>query len=655
MTTDAPAVSRPDIVETPPMLIAACVVALATFYYASGPSWLLPILATSMISTVFVKARMQDGSPPSRLLRGGQILLVVIAKSGHDTKLMDAFFVAGFLDWFVFGIASEMAVECWLRSSAPGRGRGLVLYSCLVFFGGCATSDTGPMYVLAPLFFICLIAGIRQFTLRGEHFRPIDRAVKLAALVALALSIGSFAQFMFQRHKDDIISFGMQHIDSRMPQAANSTSGIDKEPKLSSESNLNGSNSRILRIDGEIDDPHLHGVSFDTYEEGGWKPISGQRVYTPVSAQALNASANGRSAEVIRFVSDDSMISAPLNCAGLRLTDSQDATTDAERTTFRDGDAPYTYGIVKSDEEFHQGPFAAPLSLLDRKRCLVIPFGISPTLCTLTKKLVPDKLGATKKIDAIVAFLHHNNSYSKTILLGSGDPVSNFVLKHQAGHCQFFASAAAIMLRIVGVPSRFAIGYYAHEAYGNHSLIVRGQDAHAWCEAWVDGTGWETVDATPGNGRPDHIARKSAWWGMSDRVQDLLAWLQLRAANSRGLSRLVAIVALALLVVGIAIWRLLQSRSRRVPDRQYSPGNPILANFARRFQDFLTRQNVPCPDDLPWGEHLTIVGPMFSKVTEARAFLTQYNRLRFGYSNLELDKESRILDELLNNLEKDSP
>jgi transglutaminase-like putative cysteine protease len=102
--------------------------------------------------------------------------------------------------------------------------------------------------------------------------------------------------------------------------------------------------------------------------------------------------------------------------------------------------------------------------------------------------------------------------------VAGGDPVSNFLLDKRAAHCEYFASAAAVLLRCVGVPSRYVVGYYAHESDGD-GLIVRQRDAHAWTECYIDGVGWVAVDATPAMG-----ARKQAcvaWWQRAwEKTQD---------------------------------------------------------------------------------------------------------------------------------------
>jgi protein-glutamine gamma-glutamyltransferase len=82
------------------------------------------------------------------------------------------------------------------------------------------------------------------------------------------------------------------------------------------------------------------------------------------------------------------------------------------------------------------------------------------------------------------------------------DPIANFLFERKQGHCEYFASAMAVMLRTVGIPSRVVNGFRSDEfndLTGNY--VVRAKNAHSWVEAYFPGYGWQTFDPTPaGNG-----------------------------------------------------------------------------------------------------------------------------------------------------------
>ena len=81
----------------------------------------------------------------------------------------------------------------------------------------------------------------------------------------------------------------------------------------------------------------------------------------------------------------------------------------------------------------------------------------------------------------------------------AGQPLLTFVTQTKAGYCQHFAGAMALMLRLLGVPSRVAVGFTSGTR-DRGEWVVTDHDAHAWVEVWFPGQGWIPFDPTPGRG-----------------------------------------------------------------------------------------------------------------------------------------------------------
>jgi protein-glutamine gamma-glutamyltransferase len=78
------------------------------------------------------------------------------------------------------------------------------------------------------------------------------------------------------------------------------------------------------------------------------------------------------------------------------------------------------------------------------------------------------------------------------------DPVANFLFERKQGHCEYFASAMAIMLRTLNIPSRVVNGFRTGEFNDLTSqYLVRASNAHSWVEAYFPGYGWVSFDPTP--------------------------------------------------------------------------------------------------------------------------------------------------------------
>jgi protein-glutamine gamma-glutamyltransferase len=78
------------------------------------------------------------------------------------------------------------------------------------------------------------------------------------------------------------------------------------------------------------------------------------------------------------------------------------------------------------------------------------------------------------------------------------DPLADFLFVRKRGHCEYFASSMAVMLRSLGVPSRIVTGFRGGEFNDlTGQYVVRASDAHSWVEAYFPGYGWVSFDPTP--------------------------------------------------------------------------------------------------------------------------------------------------------------
>lgn len=164
------------------------------------------------------------------------------------------------------------------------------------------------------------------------------------------------------------------------------------------------------------------------------------------------------------------------------------------------------------------------------------------------------------------------------------DPLAGFLFEERRGHCEYFATALAALLRTTGVASRVVGGLQGGKWHGDPSdpeavVVFTAANAHAWVE-WFDPTrGWITEDATPAaSAGPTFLTGVAAWLeslsrGWDDYVVDYNAQAQLdllrkatRAAGSpwqalrahvsvRALSIGLSMVVLAGLLVAWWRWR----------------------------------------------------------------------------------------------------
>ena len=110
---------------------------------------------------------------------------------------------------------------------------------------------------------------------------------------------------------------------------------------------------------------------------------------------------------------------------------------------------------------------------------------------------------------------------------GRRSPLDTFLNIRRAADCEYFATATVLLLRLNGVPARYVTGYMAHDySRMEQRFVVRRRDAHAWCEAWVNGR-WRLIDTTPAV----WLSAVAADDGIERRVADMASFVFYRLAR----------------------------------------------------------------------------------------------------------------------------
>ncbi|MGH9514233.1 MAG: transglutaminase TgpA family protein [Terriglobales bacterium] len=131
---------------------------------------------------------------------------------------------------------------------------------------------------------------------------------------------------------------------------------------------------------------------------------------------------------------------------------------------------------------------------------------LDPRIRPLTEKIVANAKTPNQRATAIEAYLRTHYGY--TLQLGNAklaDPIADFLFVRRRGHCEYFSSAMAIMLRTIGIPSRVVNGFAGGEFNDITSqYVIRASDAHSWVEAYIADEGWQAFDPTPGGTAQAH-------------------------------------------------------------------------------------------------------------------------------------------------------
>lgn len=133
----------------------------------------------------------------------------------------------------------------------------------------------------------------------------------------------------------------------------------------------------------------------------------------------------------------------------------------------------------------------------DPKDYLDLPSYISPSLKRLAEELSKGAKSDKEKLKRVIE--HFSKGYQYTLKLEKyeGDPLDYFLFVSKKGNCEYYASATALLLRIMGIPARVVGGYKGSiwNHFGGYHIVTNSM-AHVWVEAYVDGN-WLRVDTTP--------------------------------------------------------------------------------------------------------------------------------------------------------------
>lgn len=235
-------------------------------------------------------------------------------------------------------------------------------------------------------------------------------------------------------------------------------------------------------------------------------------------------------------------------------------------------------------------------------------------------------------------------SYDSNKLAGtpSTSPLSYFLTKERAGHCEYFATATTLILREAGVPCRYAIGFAAMEHdRGREETVIRGIHGHAWCRVWDETRRmWIDFDTTPGSWVLEERQRTPWYQGFLDWFQrqreDFFLW---RNRPGNGLvigGSMSGIGLIGALIIGRNLWR---SR-RRIgdPHAAYRWNGPLIRTPLHELEPIATKLLGPRPTGTPLGSWLGGLPPL-DGLNEAIAI---HQRLRFDPEHASPPTEPRL-------------
>ena len=271
--------------------------------------------------------------------------------------------------------------------------------------------------------------------------------------------------------------------------------------------------SRPLSFDEQQRYLRLRGTAFDQYDGRKWTRSEGEsrRMSAIGDYYTLRRMAKDDDFgfQVILDRLDEPVLFVAPGTVGIRVPQRGvlGSMRDAARITRSHGlDLRYqsadelgiVYELVVSTEE---SELDVPVARdMDDDRYLQMPAG-HERVASLAKKLTVGLTDPLEIAERLQAHLRDQDRYTYTVEqpdVGSRSPLDVFLFEAKRGHCEYFATALAVMLRSLGISSRNVMGFVGGEynRYG-HYYAIKQADAHSWVEAYIPSRGWITLDPTP--------------------------------------------------------------------------------------------------------------------------------------------------------------
>lgn len=154
---------------------------------------------------------------------------------------------------------------------------------------------------------------------------------------------------------------------------------------------------------------------------------------------------------------------------------------------------------VESVSRQHKGRELAGNTPPPRDADLALPEDLDPRIQQLAESVTEDTGSRWQAALALEEHLRTEYDYSLESVFESQNrtPLPQFLFEDRKGHCEFFASSLAVMLRTLDIPARLVTGFSATDRNPLTGYYeIRALDGHAWVEAWIEGVGWVLLEPT---------------------------------------------------------------------------------------------------------------------------------------------------------------
>jgi hypothetical protein len=354
-------------------------------------------------------------------------------------------------------------------------------------------------------------------TLIPARMRRMSRWLAFSLILLIAANCGWVAGSILYSHVEVInylpLRFWRGALRLERTTEGLSHVGFSTSGKLSSILSIKGNldPTPVLSISCDNSPGYLRARAFDVYRQSQWHDLSYREALFPEQNRPLSRYFIGRT-NLFRLNKADSSkcnymkirhefpfaetVFTPLGTIFLEAPVNLLLRDDDDVIYARNLRSDLSYGIGYNQAAYQEAP-----NRVQARRMLNVPTQLDPRIHQLASRIFRQCNTTTEKIDAVVNYFRTNFAYSLELdIPPDQDKLTHFLLEESMGYCEYFASGAAILLRLAGVPTRYVTGFLVTERDPQgESWVAQNMDAHAWVEAWdQERSRWTIVEATVG-------------------------------------------------------------------------------------------------------------------------------------------------------------
>ena len=161
---------------------------------------------------------------------------------------------------------------------------------------------------------------------------------------------------------------------------------------------------------------------------------------------------------------------------------------------------------------------------VDRQFYLQLPEDLSARVKTLASKIVRSGKDDRARVEQLERYFRNGGYRYSTRDLPTGNrAIEEFLFDKKQGHCEFFASSFALLLRAAGIPCRLVGGYLGGEynELGGYYTVTEDK-AHVWVEAYINGSGWTRIDPSSFAANAGDVWKPSGSRSLKLRISQVL-------------------------------------------------------------------------------------------------------------------------------------